>query len=221
MGESVTLTILQDIRVFEVDTRANVVTLELKPEEAQKLALPTANHELRLVLRAPGDDKKPRIDPTKADDIFKHVPGPGPGEKTPAVPSTPPRKEKEGLAAVLPPGYRAIAIKVALEGSGGFVLPGARVDVIWVAQGEKQAVALTILQNVLVLANDVQPSRKEDRDGPIVAHTVTLAATPEDCQKLLLAAYVGELRLALRPPANETKRPRKMPKVDDLDPPEK
>src|SRR5260370_25238506 len=69
-NESGCLTILQDILVLAVDTQsqrnpdnpqtilAATVTLALKPEDAQKLALATNNGELRLTLRNVQDDIK-------------------------------------------------------------------------------------------------------------------------------------------------------------------
>jgi pilus assembly protein CpaB len=109
--------------------------------------------------------------------------------------------EQVGLMAKLPSGMRAIALKVNAESTaGGFVLPGFRVDVVSTLRGNVgESVAKTILQNMLVLAVDTNPNR--DPNSPsMVGSTVTLAATPEETQRLALASALGELRLTLRTP---------------------
>jgi pilus assembly protein CpaB len=212
-GEAGSHTILQDILVTAVDKPQRTeefvgqrVTVSLQPEEADKLALASCNFEFRLVARAPGDDKKVQLNGLGQDDLFKQAGERPPEDKAPVNPPGPPKKEKVGLAPVIPPGYRAIAIKVTPEGLvGGFVLPGARVDVLCTVKRDKQSVSQKLLENILVLAVDTQEVRNGD-GPPIVFQTATLAATPDDCQKLALAANLGELRLALRPPADARRK---------------
>jgi pilus assembly protein CpaB len=109
--------------------------------------------------------------------------------------------EQAGLVAKLPPGMRAIAIKVNAESlAGGFVLPGYRVDVVATTRGNAHdSSSKIILQNMLVLAVDTIASR-DNQTSSILGSTVTLAATPEEAQRLSLAAALGELRLTLRTP---------------------
>jgi pilus assembly protein CpaB len=109
--------------------------------------------------------------------------------------------EQAGLIAKLPPGMRAIAIKVNAESlAGGFVLPGYRVDVVSTTRGNPhESTSRIILQNMLVLAVDTIANR-DGQTNSILGSTVTLAATPEEAQRLSLAAALGELRLTLRTP---------------------
>jgi pilus assembly protein CpaB len=109
--------------------------------------------------------------------------------------------EQAGLIAKLPAGMRAIALKVnAVSLSGGFVLPGYRVDVVSTTRGGgADSTARIILQNMLVLAVDTV-SNRDNQMTSMLGSTVTLAATPEEAQRLALAEATGELRLTLRTP---------------------
>lgn len=111
--------------------------------------------------------------------------------------------EQVGLIAKLPAGMRAIALKVNAETlAGGFVLPGYRVDVVSTTRGNgnhNESTAKIILQNMLVLAVDTIANR-DNQTTSLLGSTVTLAATPEEAQRLSLAAALGELRLTLRTP---------------------
>jgi pilus assembly protein CpaB len=107
--------------------------------------------------------------------------------------------KSDGMAAMLSPGQRAVAIKVNPESLvGGFVLPGTRVDVIsTIRRGENESESKTILQDMLVLAVDTK-NNKEEGTNSILGQTVTLAVKPEEAQQISLASAIGELRLALR-----------------------
>ncbi|WP_095013115.1 Flp pilus assembly protein CpaB [Tsuneonella mangrovi] len=107
------------------------------------------------------------------------------------------------LAALLPEGMRATSIPVdAVNGVGGFVLPGTMVDVMLVRQIDGDGAdaqdqrADMVLQNVQVLAMD---QNANDKDGnPRVSRVATLAVTPVDAQRLAIAQRLGTLRLTLR-----------------------
>jgi pilus assembly protein CpaB len=106
--------------------------------------------------------------------------------------------KQASLEAVLPPGMRAVALKVnAASVVAGFVLPNSRVDVLQTTRFGEHSVTQTLLQNMLVLATDMQDQRDPERKASL-ASTVTVAAKPEDAQKLRLAEAIGELSLALR-----------------------
>lgn len=106
--------------------------------------------------------------------------------------------ELDGMIAKLPPGMRAIALKVNAESvAGGFVLPGYRVDVVSTTRGSYERSPQIILQNMLVLAVDTIANR-DNQTNSILGSTITLAATPEEAQRLSIAASMGELRLTLR-----------------------
>jgi Flp pilus assembly protein CpaB len=100
----------------------------------------------------------------------------------------------------IPKGMRAIAIKVTAESlAGGFILPGNHVDVLCTIRGNNDPASMCLLQNMLVIAIDMKPTR-DDGQVAVVGQTATLAATPEECERLSLAASLGELRLTLRSP---------------------
>jgi pilus assembly protein CpaB len=106
----------------------------------------------------------------------------------------------DGLAARLPPGMRAVGLRVNPESiAGGFVLPNSRVDVLLTVKVGEGGNALTILQDILVLAVDMKDSRDPTSDPrTMLGQTVTLAVRPEEAEVLRLAGGVGELSLMLR-----------------------
>jgi Flp pilus assembly protein CpaB len=93
-----------------------------------------------------------------------------------------------------------VAIRVNAEKSvAGFVLPGSRVDVVATVNTENVGKeSKIILQNMLVLAVDTKDAKDPDQRS-ILGQTVTLAAKPEEAQRLALASTLGELQLILRP----------------------
>jgi pilus assembly protein CpaB len=109
-------------------------------------------------------------------------------------------QEQAGLAAMMSPGQRAIALKVNQESlAGGWVLPGSHVDVVSTLRGSAgESISQTIMQDMLVLAVDTKNARDPDQNS-MLGQTVTLAAKPEEVQRLALATNLGELRLSLRP----------------------
>jgi pilus assembly protein CpaB len=107
-----------------------------------------------------------------------------------------------GVAAVINPNKRAMAVKVdKVIGVSGFIHPGNRVDVlITLATGKTSTpVTKTILENILVLA--VGPETKEKRgieERSSSVDVITLEVTPQEAEKLALAATEGKLQLVLR-----------------------
>ncbi|HEX8687954.1 MAG TPA: Flp pilus assembly protein CpaB, partial [Pyrinomonadaceae bacterium] len=109
-----------------------------------------------------------------------------------------------GLSAVIPEGFRAMTVKVDdVVGVSGFLMPGALVDVVVVINpndgGLRQdPISKIVLQNVKVLANGQNIDRpKDDREAASVK-AVTLQVTPEQAEKLALAATEGKLQLVMR-----------------------
>jgi Flp pilus assembly protein CpaB len=91
-----------------------------------------------------------------------------------------------------------MSIRVNQESGTPFVLPLTRVDVIYTQRGgEGGDSSITLLQDMLVLAADMETSRSPDQPAKI-SQTVTLAVKPDEAQKLALATARGELRLTLR-----------------------
>ncbi len=102
------------------------------------------------------------------------------------------------LSAVIPLKMRAITIRVNdVLGVAGFIIPGDRVDMLLTREGDNKKVETTLmLQNVQILGIDQQAS--EDQDEPRVVRAVTIAVTPAQAQKTVLASSVGSISLALR-----------------------
>jgi pilus assembly protein CpaB len=108
--------------------------------------------------------------------------------------------ETGGVAAVLKPGTRAIAVKGdKVIGISGFINPGNRVDVLVTVEDpkSKEEKTKTILENIPVLATGTQ-IQENDKGEPAPVDVYTLEVTPEEAEKLALAAAEGKLQLALR-----------------------
>lgn len=117
----------------------------------------------------------------------------------PVTPDDVVSSETLGLTGELPQGMRAVSLKVNPETIvGGFVQPKSHVDVVVVMRrGDENSVAKIILQNMLVLAVDVNDKTEEGK-RTYLGTTVTIAAKPEETAELALAASMGEIRLILR-----------------------
>ncbi|MBL8137480.1 MAG: Flp pilus assembly protein CpaB [Acidobacteria bacterium] len=107
-----------------------------------------------------------------------------------------------GLAPTIPPGMRAVSVKVdEVVGVAGFAVPGARVDLVVALTQQDQNVSRVVVTNVLVLTAGTKYDQDAARDGrPVPATVVTLVVTPEDAERISLAASVGRITLALRNP---------------------
>jgi pilus assembly protein CpaB len=115
-----------------------------------------------------------------------------------------------GLAATIPQGMRASAVKVNdVVGVGGFATPGMRVDVLITgntpggsaAAGDGTKVR-TLLQNIQVLSagSDIQ----RDQEGkPHPVQVVNLLVTPEQAELLSLASNETKIQLILRNPLDQ------------------
>ena len=125
-----------------------------------------------------------------------------------------------GFSGQVPAGMRAISISVTeVSVAGGLIQPGDAVDVIGIFQipseqsqavltspdseGAKNLVAMTVLQDVQVLAvgqsgiDNSTTSKASPTKGQPDVKTVTLAVTPEDAERLALGQQTGILQLAL------------------------
>lgn len=117
----------------------------------------------------------------------------------------------------MPPGTVAVAIKVNIDTiTGGFVQPNSHVDVVaTLNRTDGERTAHTILQNMLVLAVGEIANREGDKQT-LLASTVTLAAKPDEAQKLILAQSLGELKLLLRKFDDVTERKTKVTTSRDV-----
>lgn len=119
-----------------------------------------------------------------------------------------------GLAAAIPPGMRAVAVKVnEVVGLAGFVLPGMRVDVIASGTPPDESRSLgtltkTVLQNIEVLSAG-QNLEKNAEGKPVNVQVVNLLVTPEQAEVLSLASNETKIQLVLRNPLDtqESKAP--------------
>jgi len=107
-----------------------------------------------------------------------------------------------GVAAVIGSKKRAVAVRVdKVIGVAGFVHPGNRVDVlVTMAKGKaEEPVTKIVLENILVLAAgpEVQTAKGKEQQ-PATVDVITLEVTPEEAEKLALAATEGKVQLALR-----------------------
>ena len=109
-----------------------------------------------------------------------------------------------GLSAIIPEGYRAMTVKVDdAAGISGFIQPGALVDVVVTidpreGSGMQDPVSKIVLQNIKVLANGQNIDKPEDEREAKSVKAVTLQVTPEQAEKLALAATEGKLQLVMR-----------------------
>lgn len=110
-----------------------------------------------------------------------------------------------GVAGVLHPGKRAMAVRVnEVVGLPGFVKPGDRVDILVTLKNpaKKGKITKTVLENTLVLATGTQMERKGPGEEPRSVKVITFEVSLKEAEKLALASIVGKLRLALRSPVN-------------------
>jgi pilus assembly protein CpaB len=120
-----------------------------------------------------------------------------------------------GLAATIPPGMRACAVKVdEVVGVAGFVVPGMRVDVLISGappgtDNSSGSKVKTLLQNIEVLSAGTNFQR--DAEGkPVNVPVVNLLVTPEQAELLsLVSNNQTHIQLVLRNPMdrNQVKPP--------------
>lgn len=118
------------------------------------------------------------------------------------------------LAAKTPPGKRAITISFeATSAVGGMIKPADHVDVL--ASFKKPAIALTLFQDILVLAVGTEMFPKQAKDDDKAQRpgkqTITLALSPQEVQILNVADEHGKIQLTLRPRMEKGKA---LPTVD-------
>lgn len=113
-----------------------------------------------------------------------------------------PREAGAGLPPTIPAGMRAISVKVdEVIAVAGFTVPGTHVDVIATVSDRDEPRTRTVVSNLQVLASGTRYDQQEAKDGkPIPSTVVTLLATPDDAEKIAMAASGGRVILALRNP---------------------
>ena len=126
--------------------------------------------------------------------------------------------EHGGVAAVIDPEKRAMAVKVnEVVALPGFVKPGDRVDVMATMTDPKTGqITKTVLENMLVLAIGTQMERLSKDEKPRPVKIITFEVTLEEAEMLAMASNGAQLRLALRSPLNDATKKTRGATVNDL-----
>jgi pilus assembly protein CpaB len=111
----------------------------------------------------------------------------------------------KNVAIGVPPGYRAMPVKVDEDTVMKAVTPGDRVDVMVFLRRNGQDIpetgAFTILKNVRVFAINTNTERAADAKGETSSFkTVSLLVKPDHARELVVAAQMGKIMLTLRRP---------------------
>lgn len=120
-----------------------------------------------------------------------------------------PENAGAGLPALIPPGMRAVSVRVnEVVSVANFVGPGTRVDVLLTGTpgGSSESQTTTVLQNVAVIAAGHNLERNAGGEAQNVP-VITLLTSPEDAEKLTLASSEGKIQLALRNPLDTHQDP--------------
>jgi len=143
---------------------------------------------------------------TKFEDVIRRGLVAGVVENEPITESKlAPLASGAGLPPTIPPGMRAMSVRVDdVVGVAGFVVPGTRVDVVVTVASkasQDKPMSRTVLGNVLVLTSGTRIDQEQGRKGEAQPATVvTLAVSPDDAERIALAANNGRISLALRNP---------------------
>jgi pilus assembly protein CpaB len=108
---------------------------------------------------------------------------------------------KGGMAAIINPQKRAMAVKVDdVIGVAGFLLPGHLVDVLVSIEQpgkQKNQITKTVLENIPVLSIGTQTEETAEKSTKRVT-VVTLEVSLDEGEKLAMAVHEGIIQLALR-----------------------
>jgi pilus assembly protein CpaB len=113
-----------------------------------------------------------------------------------------PENAGSGLPSLIPPGMRAVSVRVnEVVSVAGFVGPGTRVDILLTGtpNGSAEPQTTTVLQNVAVIAAGQRLERNASGDAQNTP-VITLLVSPDDAERLTLASAEGHIQLALRNP---------------------
>jgi pilus assembly protein CpaB len=185
-----------------------------KPQTNTQLVVATRDLPVGTLLAAPDLQMSPWAGPVPPRAVRQIQDALGRGITAPVYRGEPvldqrlaPKGAGAGLAPVIPPGKRAVAIRVnEIAGVSGFAVPGMRVDVL--VQGRPpgganrgDAYARTLLQNVEVLSAG-QKYQRDFEGKPVLVQSVNLLVDPEEAELLSLANNEAKLQLVLRNPTD-------------------
>jgi pilus assembly protein CpaB len=113
-----------------------------------------------------------------------------------------PKQAGAGLPPSIPPGMRAMSVKVdEVVGVAGFAVPGTHVDVMVILPQKDDSVARLVATNVRVLTAGTRSDQENGKDGkPTPLTVITLLVNPDDAERIALAQVEGRLMLSLRNP---------------------
>ncbi len=124
-----------------------------------------------------------------------------------------------GLTYKIPDGMRAVAVETNdVANVSGFLFPGCHVDVLVTFRpdvGRAEDMTATVLQDIEVLSTGerLQP----DPSGkPQKVRQVTMLLTPDDAQKLVLAANKGTVQFVMRNGSDQAQQARRPMVMKDL-----
>jgi pilus assembly protein CpaB len=104
---------------------------------------------------------------------------------------------------IIPPGYRAMPVKVSEDTVMKAIAPGDRVDVMVFLKADGNEItrtgAFTILRNVRIFAVNTNTERSVDSKGQAENfRTVSLLVKEAHAGELIVAAHMGKINLTLR-----------------------
>lgn len=177
---------LSDLVIAKIEIPLGTV---LNPDHVEKVSVPKA--------------AMPELAFGKAEDLIGRVSINAIGPREPLTEyRLAPKGSLAGLAALVPEGYRAMAVKVDDEaGVAGLLSPGMLVDIISVVRdssGQGGSTAKVVLQNIKVLATGQNMATPKEQVTPESVKSVTLLVTPAEAEKLVMAAHETRLRLIVR-----------------------
>jgi len=128
-------------------------------------------------------------------------------ENEPVLPHKIVQKGEAGyMSALLTPGMRAVSVEISVDrASGGFILPGDRVDVHITTDvdvevdgvTESRPTTMTLMENVRILAID-QTFGEATGGQFAIGSTATVELYPEQARLLILAKRLGAVSMTLR-----------------------
>jgi pilus assembly protein CpaB len=241
-GGATTTTLLENVKILGVDTTVNTpsankidpekarsVTVEVTPEDVNRIQLAQSKGTLHLALRNQRDDKAASARPANLADIQVIVPRAVPPPVVPQPAAAPPvvKALDRDLAPLIPRGMRAFTIFTTshAESLVKTIRVGHRVDVLVTLKSKKaqasdskkdkaddpkkeqaneqeqdQGISTTLLQDQEVL--DIHPTIEPNANqggSDEEVRAITLLVTPRDAELLDLAEDTGKIHLSLRP----------------------
>lgn len=117
-----------------------------------------------------------------------------------------PKDGGAGLIPTIPPGMRAMSVRVNSVVAPVWTAANTFVDVVVTVNTGGEPIAQTVLSGVKVLAVNADNSDQRRREGGTAETSiVTLGLTPPDVERLTLALSQGAITLALRNPLDTDK----------------